>query len=309
MFVKFTAYFLTNSTAILTDALESIINVVASGFAFYSVYLASLPRDFEHPYGHGKIEFFSAGFEGSLIITAALIIIWQAVIGLFYPKPLERLDVGLYLVALSMLINGTVGIMLQKFGKKYDSLTLIADGKHLFSDAISSLLLIIGIGIIILTKQPWLDSVISLLFASLLLKEGYVLVRKSIAGLMDELNPQSVKEVLNILVQKKKPHWIDVHNLRVQHYGANWHIDCHLTLPYYLDLRQTHTEVEYFREILVNYTGKEVEIFVHIDPCLPPENCQACSYQDCPVRERPYLKSPEWTVENLVKDIKHFRKT
>ncbi|MCS6795084.1 MAG: cation diffusion facilitator family transporter [Raineya sp.] len=308
MFIKFTAYFLTNSTAILTDALESIINVVASGFAFYSVYLSSLPRDFEHPYGHGKIEFFSAGFEGSLIITAGLVIVWQAIMGFLYPKPLEKLDVGLYLVAFSTVINGVVGLTLQKYGKKYDSLTLIADGKHLFSDAVSSLLLIVGVGIIIFTKQEWLDSVISLVFAFLLLKEGYFLVRKSIAGLMDELNPHSVQEVLDILVKNRQPNWIDVHNLRVQHYGANWHIDCHLTLPYYLDLRQTHDEVERFRDFITTYTGKEVEIFIHADPCMPPENCEACNFQDCPVRQLPFVKSPEWTIENLVKDAKHFRK-
>lgn len=308
MFIKFTAYFLTNSTAILTDALESIINVVASGFAFYSVYLASLPRDFEHPYGHGKIEFFSAGFEGSLIITAGLVIVWQAIMGFLYPKPLEKLDIGLYLVAFSTIVNGAVGLVLQKYGKKYDSLTLIADGKHLFSDAVSSLLLIVGVGVIIFTKQLWLDSVISFVFAFLLLKEGYHLVRRSVAGLMDELNPHSIQEVLEILVKNRQPNWIDVHNLRVQHYGANWHIDCHLTLPYYLDLRQTHDEVERFREFIVAYTGKEVEIFIHADPCLPPENCEACSYQGCPVRKLAYVKSPEWTVENLVKDAKHFRK-
>ncbi|GAB4127666.1 MAG: cation diffusion facilitator family transporter [Raineya sp.] len=307
MFVKFGAYFITGSNAILTDALESIINVIASGFAFYSIYLSSLPRDFEHPYGHGKIEFFSAGFEGALIMSAAGIIFWQATERLLYPQPLQELPAGLVIIAFSTLINGILGFYLQKYGKKYDSITLIADGKHITSDALSSLLLVIGIGVIILTGKVWIDSLLSYIFAFLLIYEGYKLVRKSIAGLMDEANPQSIDEILQVLLKNRKNIWIDVHNLRVQHYGANWHIDCHLTLPYYLDLRQVHDEVEGFRDCIIEHTGKEVEIFIHADPCLPPENCQACNYQACPFRMKDYLREQEWTLENLVKDAKHFR--
>jgi len=307
MFVKFGAYFLTGSNAILTDALESIINVIASGFAFYSIYLSSLPRDFEHPYGHGKIEFFSAGFEGALIMSAAAVIIWQATEHLLHPEPLQELPAGLAIIAFSTIVNGVLGFYLQKYGKKYDSITLIADGKHITSDALSSLLLVLGIGIIILTEQIWVDSLLSYIFAILLLYEGYKLVRKSVAGLMDEANPNSIDEILQVLLKSRKSIWIDVHNLRVQHYGANWHIDCHLTLPYYLDLRQVHDEVENFRDCITEHTGKEVEIFIHTDPCLPPENCRACNYQQCPVRKQQYVREQEWTVENLVKDAKHFR--
>lgn len=307
MFVKFGAYFLTGSNAILTDALESIINVIASGFAFYSIYLSSLPKDFEHPYGHGKIEFFSAGFEGGLIMFAAIIIVWQATERLIYPQPLEELPTGMAIIALSTLVNGILGVYLQKYGKRYDSLTLIADGKHITSDALSSLLLILGIAIIIATGQVWIDSLLSYIFATLLLYEGYKLVRKSVAGLMDEANPKSISEILQVLIKNRKNIWIDVHNLRVQHYGANWHIDCHLTLPYYLNLSQVHDEVENFRDCLIEHTGKEVEIFIHADPCLPPENCKACNYQECPFREQDYLREQEWTLENLVKDAKHFR--
>lgn len=307
MCIKFGAYFLTGSNAILTDALESIINVIASGFAFYSIYLSSLPRDFEHPYGHGKIEFFSAGFEGALIMSAAVVIFWQATERLLYPEPLQELPAGLGIIAFSTVVNGILGFYLQKYGKKYDSITLIADGKHITSDALSSLLLVLGIGIIILTGKVWVDSLLSYIFAFLLVYEGYKLVRKSVAGLMDETNPKSIDEILQVLLKSRKDIWIDVHNLRVQHYGANWHIDCHLTLPYYLDLRQVHDEVEGFRDCIIEHTGKEVEIFIHTDPCLPPDNCQACNYQECLFREKKYLREEEWTLENLVKDAKHFR--
>ncbi|KOY85902.1 cation diffusion facilitator family transporter [bacterium 336/3] len=308
MFIKFGAYFLTNSNAILTDALESIINVIASGFAFYSIHLASQPRDFEHPYGHGKIEFFSAGFEGALIMIAACVISWEAVQSFLYPKILVEMPIGLALIAFTTLVNGFVGFLLQKYGKKYDSITLIADGKHLTSDAISSLLLVVGIVLIIITKITWIDGILSVIFAFILLYHGYQLVRKSVAGLMDETDRTSIEEILKVLLVSRKDIWIDVHNLRVQHYGSNWHIDCHLTLPYYLDLRQVHDEVEGFRDVVIEHTGKEVEIFIHADPCLPPANCEACHYTECALRELKYIKSPEWTVENLVKDAKHFRK-
>ncbi|MDX1903471.1 MAG: cation diffusion facilitator family transporter [Thermonemataceae bacterium] len=307
MFIKFGAYFITNSNAILTDALESIINVIASGFAFYSIYLSSLPRDFEHPYGHGKIEFFSAGFEGGAIIIAAGFIIWEAIKSFIYPKILVEMPTGLTLIAFSTLVNGILGFYLQKYGKKYDSITLMADGKHIMSDAISSLLLVLGVGLIILTKIYWIDSLLSLIFAAILIYHGYHLVRKSVAGLMDETDIKTVEEILEVLLKHKKDVWIDVHNLRVQHYGANWHIDCHLSLPYYLDLRQSHEEVEGFRDCLVEHTGKEVEIFIHADPCIPPDNCEACNYLACSLREKPFVKSPEWTVKNLVADAKYFR--
>jgi cation diffusion facilitator family transporter len=308
MFIKFGAYFLTNSNAILTDALESIINVIASGFAFYSIHLASQPRDFDHPYGHGKVEFFSAGFEGALIMSAACVIFIEAIKSFLYPKNLVEMPAGLALIAFTTLVNGLVGLLLQKYGKKYDSITLIADGKHLMSDAMSSLLLVLGIVLIIFTKITWIDGVLSIVFAFILIYHGYKLVRKSVAGLMDETDRKSIEEILHVLLHSRKDIWIDVHNLRVQHYGANWHIDCHLTLPYYLDLRQVHDEVEGFRDCMIEHTGKEVEIFIHADPCLPPENCEACHYTQCPFRELAYIRSTEWTVENLVKDAKHFRK-
>lgn len=308
MGLKFLAYFLTNSNAILTDALESIINVITAGFAFYSIYLSSRPRDFEHPYGHGKIEFFSAGFEGALIMMAAFAISWAAVQSLLYPKILQEMPAGLGIISITAIINGILGMYLHRYGKNYNSLTLLADGKHLLSDAVSSSLLVLGITIIIFTGQQWIDSLLSFIFALLLLREGYHLVRKSVAGLMDETDKKAIEEVLVILNNNRRNSWIDVHNLRVQHYGADWHIDCHLTLPYYLSLRQTHDEVEAFREAMVSHKGKNIEIFIHADPCLPPENCKACAYQNCHVRQHAHMHSPEWNIENVTQDAKHFRK-
>ncbi|RRN77844.1 cation transporter, partial [Pseudoxanthomonas sp. SGD-10] len=240
MLVKFCAFFITGSNAILTDAAESIVNVLASTFAFFSIYFSSLPRDQNHPYGHGKIEFFSAFIEGILIIIAGILILIKSVYNLFYPEPIQELVNGVFLIAFTGLINGGLGWYMIKKGKLLNSLTLIADGKHLGTDAISSVGLIFGLTLIYLTDLLWLDSVISFVLVIYIVYNGYKLTRTSVGGLMDESDLNIVKQVVKYFNLFRKDEWIDVHNLRVQRYGATYHIDCHVTLPYYFDLVQVH---------------------------------------------------------------------
>ena len=152
MIAKFIAYYMTYSSAILTDALESIINVVASAFAFYSIYLASQPRDLNHPYGHGKIEFFSAGLEGVLIVLASIFIVFHAGQGLLNPQPILDLRVGLTIISLGTIINYILGYLLEKQGTIKKSPTLLADGQHLKLDAISGLILVFAVLIVLITK-------------------------------------------------------------------------------------------------------------------------------------------------------------
>ena len=307
--LKFIAFYQTHSKAILTDALESIINIVAAGFAMYSLSLAAQPRDFDHPYGHGKIEFFSAGFEGALIILAGFYILIHTVEHIFVPEPVENLGSGMIILGSTIFVNGWLGWQLQSTGKKENSLTLIADGRHLWLDALSSAVLLIGISIIWLTGFYLLDSLLSLAFAMLILWNGYQLLRKSIAGLMDEADPQALTQVVSLLNQYRKPVRIDVHNLRLQQYGADWHIDCHLTLPYYLTLEQVHDEVDAVKKEMSQGTPGKVEIFIHADPCLPPQNCVICQIKDCPVRQAGFIRRFEWTVENTTTDARHFIQT
>lgn len=218
--VKFYSYYITNSTAILTDALESIVNVVAAAFASFSIYLSSRPRDDNHPYGHGKIEFFSAGVEGTLIILAGVFIIYQAVYNFFFPNDLENLFEGILLVTFSGLVNGVFGLLLQKKGKQLNSLTLEASGKHLLTDTMTSLLLVLGVGVIYLTDYEFLDSVIAVLFSFYIIYSGYGLVRRSVAGLMDEADPVAVTSTVDLINMNRRSNWIDIHNMRVQQYGG-----------------------------------------------------------------------------------------
>jgi len=306
MLAKFGAYFLTHSNAILTDAAESIVNVLASSFAFYSIYLATLPKDENHPYGHGKVEFFSAFVEGALICIAGIIIIFKSAYDLVFPREIFQLLDGAIIIGITGIINMLVGYYLINTGKKHRSLTLEADGKHLLTDAVTSAGLVAGILLIKITEVYWLDSIISILLGIYIVYSGYKLTRKSVGGLMDESNVELVKSVVGVLQAHRHDAWIDVHNLRAQQYGADLHIDCHLTLPYYYDLNKVHTEISDIDK-LINGTeeGRNTEFFIHADPCLP-ECCNYCKLSNCPVRQEAFQGEIGWTVENATKNKKHF---
>ncbi|MDN4164266.1 cation diffusion facilitator family transporter [Cytophagales bacterium LB-30] len=306
MGLKFVAYFITQSTAILTDAVESIVNVVASGFAFYSIWLANQPKDEDHPYGHGKIEFFSAGVEGVLILLAGVYILGQSIYSFFSPKVISDLPLGLLLLSIASVANGVLGWYLRKEGKRMDSLTLYADGKHLLTDFYSSLVLLLGVVLIYFTNQFWLDSALSLGFSLFILYNGYQLIRSSVSGLMDESDKESLQKIANIMNASRKPSWIDIHNMRVLKYGADLHVDCHVTLPYYFTLEQVHEELHELEEQLQKNINNELEIFTHADPCIPELCCRYCRISDCSVRQSAYTEDIEWNLGNLAKNQKHY---
>jgi cation diffusion facilitator family transporter len=305
MLAKFAAYFLTNSNAILTDAAESIVNVLASAFAFYSIYLTTLPKDENHPYGHGKVEFFSAFVEGVLIGIAGIIIILKAGYDLIYPHQIKQLYDGAIIIGATGLVNLMVGYYLISTGKKNHSITLEADGKHLLTDAVSSGGLVIGIVLIQVTQILWLDTVISIALGCYIIFNGYKLTRKSVGGLMDESNIELVFDIVRILQENREPSWIDVHNLRAQQYGSELHVDCHVTLPYYFDLTTVHQEISDIDKLINGESGYRTELFIHADPCLPA-CCNYCRMPNCPVRQEEFRGEIRWTMENATKNQKHF---
>lgn len=302
--LKFIAYYITHSNAIYTDALENIINVVAGGFAFYSIYLAAQPKDINHPYGHGKIEFFAVGFEGALIVFAAINIIYKSFNSFITPQIIHQLEKGIWLTVIAGLLNLIIGFYVVKKGKKLNSITLEADGKHLITDAYTSAGLVFGLLLIKYTQIYVLDSIISLILGFLILYNGYHLIRKSVSGLMDEVDINLVHNIVKILQKERKPEWIDVHNLRTQKYGHDLHIDCHITIPYYFDLIRAHDEVEAIEKIIEHNIENSVELFIHVDPCLP--NC--CNYCGvaCPVRKHPQERTIVWNTNLVVNNAKHF---
>ena len=305
MLAKFVAYFLTSSNAILTDAAESIVNVLASSFAFYSIYLASQPRDLNHPYGHGKVEFFSAFVEGSLISLAGVIIIFKSGYNLFQPQQIQMLISGTIIIGITGIINYVLGYYLIQQSKIFHSLTLFADGKHLQSDAYTSAGLVVGLLLIHFTGISYLDSLLSILLGLYIVYNGYKLIRRSVGGLMDESDFEVVEEVIGILNNNRHDSWIDVHNLRTQRYGTELHIDCHLTLPYYFDLTRVHEEVSGVDKLVNKSARVQTEFFIHADPCLP-QCCHYCRMDDCPVRSEPKSIDISWNTHNVTRNQKHF---
>ncbi|MCS7017987.1 MAG: cation diffusion facilitator family transporter [Cytophagales bacterium] len=302
--VKFIAYFITASDAIFTDALESIVNVVAGAVALYSVAVSAKPRDKGHPYGHGKIEFLSSGFEAVLIMLAGLATIAKAIYGFWKPSPITALDTGVALTIVTGSINYGMGYLLRSQGRKIHSPSLQADGEHLMSDGYTSLGLIMGLLLIILTGWKWLDGAMAIFFGGLIIYNGWQIFRHAISGVMDETDEALVAEVIAILEQERRPHWIDIHNLRIIKYGPQLHIDCHLTLPWYLNVEQAHDEVKAIEDIVNMAMENRVEIFIHTDPCVN-NSCALCTLADCPVRKAPFVEKISWTKDVVMHNSKH----
>lgn len=302
---KFTAYFHTHSVAILSDSLESIINVVAGSFACYSIYLTHRPRDLNHPYGHGKVEFFSIGFEGSMIFIAGCLILFEAADHFIHPQQLSRLGNGIALIAITGGLNWVLGLYLRRQGRRLPSITIEGNGQHILTDAWSSLGLLAALFAIHLTSLVWIDPLASLLLGILILVKGYSLIRKSVSGLMDETDMKKIDQIVEILETNRRPQWIDIHNMRVQQYGNNFHVDCHITMPYYYTLEQVHREIKDVAAIAdSNNREGEMEFFIHTDPCVEG-SCKYCLLNSCSVRRHPFIRSVRWTRENVMPNVKH----
>lgn len=302
---KFYAYHLTHSQVVLTDALESIINVFTSGFALYSLYLADLPKDENHPYGHGKAEYLSVGFEGALIFIAGIYILYSATLSLLHPHPVARPDWGVALLAGTAAVNFGLGLGLVRAGRRLQSVALAGDGQHLYLDALTSLVASAVLVLVHVTGFTRLDGGAALALGTFILYNGYKLVRSSVGGLMDESDRATVAAVIAELQRLRRPCWIDVHNLRVQRYGANLHIDCHLQMPYYLSLEKIHEEVHEVEELIrARFAAVEVEMFVHADPCTFAA-CSLCHMPACPVRRHAFEREVVWDIHNAVKNERH----
>jgi cation diffusion facilitator family transporter len=302
--IKITAFYLTRSVAILTDALESTVNIIAGFIGLYSLYIVAKPKDTDHPYGHGKAEFVSAAVEGTLVMLAGVIIIYESVNNFIHPHELKSLDDGMLLIALAGVINYVMGYIAIRRGKKNNSLALIASGKHLQSDTYSTIGILIGIALIYFTKIQLIDSLVALIFSFIIIHTGYKILRQSLAGIMDEADTELLQKMVQRLNQERVPNWIDLHNLRVIKYGAILHVDCHLTVPWYLNVHEAHREVDALSQRIRQEFGDAIELFVHSDGCLD-FSCAICTKTDCTVRQHPFEKRIEWTVHNILSDQKH----
>lgn len=302
--IKFVAYYSTHSLSILTDALESIVNVTAGFIGLYSLYVAAKPRDMDHPYGHGKAEFLSAAVEGTLISGAGAIILYKAVQNLIHPVQLHKLDTGIWLVAATALANFAIGFYCLQIGKKNNSIALQASGRHLQSDTLSTIGIIIGLILLYFTDLLWIDSVVAIIFGILIMITGYRILRKSIAGIMDEADSDLLGRMVDILNTNRQINWIDMHNLRVIKYGSVLHLDCHLTVPWYLNVHEAHQEIDSLAALVRREFGESLELFVHCDGCLP-FSCQICKKAECRERKNNFEQEISWTLDNISTNKKH----
>lgn len=300
---KIIAYYFTHSLAILSDALESIVNVIAGFIGLYSLYIAAKPKDLEHPYGHGKAEFVSAAVEGGLIVAAGIMIIYETVANILRNEPVHQLDTGLWLIGSTALLNFVAGTICLRLGKKNNSLALQASGKHLQIDTYSTLAIIAGLIIILFTKMYWLDKLIALVMSLLIIYNGYKIIRSSLAGIMDEADMELLKKFIEVLNKNRSENWVDLHNLRVIKYGSLLHVDCHLTVPWYLNIHEAHREIDRLSVLIKQEFGDMIELFVHTDGCLP-FSCRICD-KNCEHRQDTFEQKLEWTLTNVISDKKH----
>jgi cation diffusion facilitator family transporter len=301
---KLAAYFLTHSVAILTDALEAIVNVAAGVIGLYSLHISAKPKDSDHPYGHGKIEFLSAAAEGLMIGVAGVLIIIESVKQFLDPDPIQSLDFGMVIISITAIANFSMGFICIRTGRQNNSLALVASGKHLHSDAYSTLGILAGLALIYFTGILWLDSVVAFFFALFILYTGFKIIRTSVAGIMDESDRALLEKLAVILNENRNKNWVDLHNLRIIKYGSTLHVDCHVTVPWYLNVHEAHDEIDMLAKIVRKEFSHSIELFVHADGCLPV-SCPICIKDDCPVRQHALERRINWTVENIQRDRKH----
>ena len=279
--MKFTAYYLTESAAIFSDALESIVNVVASMVAAYSLFLAHQPPDEQHPYGHGKVEFLSAGFEGGMILLAACVIAFRAIEEMFRGPGAHELDWGLLLIFFAGAINGIAGLALLIIGRRRDSMTLTADGKHLLSDAITSIGVLLAL--MIMWFKPtwvWIDPIAALLVAAYIAYMGTHLLSESAAGLMDRQDAADEKLLHDILTAHvgatgREPRICSYHKLRHRHSGRYHWVDFHVVVPSHLDVARGHQVASAIEHEIEEALG-EGNATAHVEPCMQGA-CGTCA--------------------------------
>jgi len=298
--LKFLTYHITNSAAVLSDALESIVNVVGGGFALMSIRTAAKPPDLDHPYGHGKIEYFSAGFEGALIIGAAAGIFYSGIQHLLHPRPLPNLETGLLILAGATVVNLVLGSFLVRVGRSTDSTALIADGKHIMTDVYSSAAVIAGLVLVYLTGWLRIDGAVACLVGINIVVTGVQLVKQSFKRLMDASDPELLDRIARLLTQEKRPNWLDIHKLRAWRAGTMVHIDLHLVLPEDLLLSDAHHEARILETMLLDEFNGNAGILVHMDPC-NRNQCPICSRTACNGRDADHQATLLWSRHHLVR--------
>ena len=263
--LKFYAFRITGSIALYSDALESIINVATAIGAFFAIRLAAVPPDANHPYGHHKAEYLSAVLEGALIIVAALSILHAAYTGLTQPKALTAPLDGILVNGAASVVNAGWCFVLFRFGRRWRSPALIADGRHLWTDILSSIGVILGLSLVPLTGWLQLDAILAALVAGNILWSGWRLMRESIGGLMDETAPEATVTRVREVISHHAEGALEAHDLRTRHAGRMIFLDFHLVVPGSMTVGESHALCDRIEKALREGI-EDIVITIHVEP-------------------------------------------
>lgn len=263
--LKWLAFDLTGSVALYSDALESVVNVAAAIFAFIAIRISALPPDDNHPYGHSKAEYLSAVSEGALIVFAALLILHEAYQSIFAPRQLDAPMIGLAVNGVATALNAIWAVVLIRGGAKARSPALAADGRHLMADVVSSVGVVVGLVLAQVSGWTWLDPVIAIAVACNVLWSGWVLMRASIGGLMDEAPDQAVRDQVEALITQNGSGALQAHDIRMRQTGNRMFIEFHLIVPGEMTVEDAHTICDRIETALRRSLGP-VTVSIHVEP-------------------------------------------
>ncbi len=298
--LKTRAYYETHSVAVLSDALETVVNVVTALMALYAVKLAAEPADENHPYGHGKMEYFSAAFEGGLIFFAALAILYQSIESIIHPVEIHNYTEGFKYLAVATALNLAVGLYLVAVGRKEKSEALKASGKHVMADVVTTVGIFLGLFLVQRTGLHWIDSVLGLFLGLWLGYESYQVLRANSGALLDETDDQSLESLSQVMTKNRIPGVIDIHHLRMIRSGNFHHIDAHMVVPEFWDVKQAHFMAHEFEKNVVRDYAFDGEFAFHMDPC-QQSYCSVCSLENCKIRLDPFISNCEFTKDHMIK--------
>ncbi len=298
---KLVAYALTGSNAIFADAMESTVNVVAAGVLLFALRLAAKPPDRDHPYGHGRVEFLSAALEGTAITVAALLILASSVRDLLAGPVIQNLDLGAGLTIAFGLVNLLLGRHLVRVGERTRSMALVADGRHVMTDVLTSGGVVAGLGVVWLTGWVWADPLIAIVLALNVVREGWTLLRHAVSGLMDQVDPETLDEVVRVLEAQRGESLIDAHGLRSWRSGARRHVDLHVAVPRYFDVERIHRIHDAIEAELFFDADPPGDVVVHFDPC-DATLCRHCRMPACEIREAAFEQALVFDRERLTRE-------
>ena len=296
--LKAAAYLYTGSMALLADAAESVVNVIAAALVTYSVAVSRRPPDADHPYGHGKAETVSAMVEGGLIFAAALLIAIEALRRIIAGPVLQHLGGGIAVSALAGVANLALGLYLLGVGRRERSEALRADGIHVLSDTVTTAAGIAALGAVYFTGWVMIDPIVALLAAGNILWAGAVVVRGSLTGLLDEADFSLLVRLGQRIEAVRRPEWCDIHQLRSRASGRRSHVDLHLVVPRYFTMDDAHRSGDLLELDLGQAFEGEADFIVHLDPCRP-SHCSGCAMPACALRVAGLEKPVAFTVDHL----------